>query len=233
MVSSLYSKKAGRLCLLVALLFLFQMGISIAAEKDEKLSGIYYKDGLLKVSVERQKFKDIMDEIAEKAEIKIIFDYPGEEEITTSFNYLPLEKGLRLLLKDKNYAFKYQTEEDNALKNSTSLMKVFVISKSGEVTVAKSEGLDNNGYPDNARQTIATNELQDQIRGNLDEVLALYSYPQSGVDVAKQFREAMDEIKEREGIFEEKTEFEGSADIEEQIKEALQVLQGKGNIIAQ
>ncbi len=229
MVLYLYSKKARGLCLLVALLFLFQMGISIAAERDEKLSGIYYKDGLLKVSVESQKFKDIMDDIAKKAEIKIIFDYPGEEEITTSFNYLPLEKGLRLLLKDKNYAFKYQTEEDNALKNSTSLMKVFVSSKSEEVTVAITEELGKRGNLGNNRGTMSTNELQDQIKGNLDEILALYSYPQSSVDVAKKFRETIDEIKDRDGIFEEKVELEGRTDIEEQIKEALQVLQGNGN----
>ena len=122
MLPYLYSKKAIRLCPLVVLLFLFQMGMSMAVEKyttkNENFSFVDFKDGLLKVSVERQKFKDIMGEIAKKAEIEIVFNYSGDEEITINFDYLPLEKGLRQLLREKNYAFKYQAGEDNDSKNS-------------------------------------------------------------------------------------------------------------------
>jgi hypothetical protein len=193
------------------------MAVEKYTTKNEKFSVVDFKDGLLKVSVEKQKFKDIMDEIAEKAEIKIIFNYSGDEEITTNFDYLPLEKGLRQLLREKNYAFKYQTGEGNDSKNPTSLMKVYVFSKSDEAIVTKYKGFDRNGYPDNTRRTIPINELQNQIREKLDEALALHNFP----DIKKQFREAMDKIKET-GIYKEETAFEGVADVEEKIKEALQ-----------
>ncbi len=232
MVSYLIYNRASIFCLLVIVLFSFHKGVSSAGEKDtppgKEFSGVGFKDGLLKVSVRDQSLKKVMEEIAEKAEIKILIKYPGDEELTISFDYLPLEKGLKRLLKDKNYAFKYQTGEGNDSTNSTSLMKVFVLSKSEEETVAKSEGLDKNGYPDNARQVMAMNELQNQIRAKLDEVLVLQNLPQDRVGQREQINKVMEKIRET-GILKEKTEFEGGADIEKQIKEALQVIQGKGN----
>ena len=215
---SLCYKMARRLCLLVVILFLFQVGESLAVEKktlqSEKLSGVDFKDGLLKVSVENQRFKEVMDDVAKKAGIKILIYYPVDEKLSVSFDYIPLEKGLRRLLREKNYAFTYQSGEGDVSKSSAGLMKVFVFSK------LEGLGVD--------RQAMDMDEIQNQIREKLDEALVLQNLPQRGVDIEKQFRQAMDEIK-KTGIFAERTEFEGGTDIEEQIKKALQVIQGKGN----
>ncbi len=95
---------------LVAVLFLFQTGTSLATEKDtpqgEKFSDVDFKDGLLKVSVEKQSFKEVMAIVAIKTGIKVVIDNPTDDELTMSFDYLPLEKGLKKLLRGKNYAFK-------------------------------------------------------------------------------------------------------------------------------
>ncbi len=177
--------KRLRLLILVVLLSLFQMGISLAVDNDipndKKFPGVDFKNGLLKVSIEKQKFKDIMDEIAKKAEIKILISGSADEELTTSFDYLPLDKGLRLLLKDKNYVFKYRPEENDKNKNSSSLINVFVL--------PKSEGLHGDDL-----QAMNMNEMKSQIREKLDG-LALQNFSQNDVDLRKLISKAREKTK--------------------------------------
>lgn len=189
---SLCYKMARRLCLLVVVLFLFQIGASLAVEKDtpqgEKFSGVDFKDGLLKVSVEKQSFKEVMDKVAKKAGIKILIDNPVDEDLTTSFDYLPLEDGLRRLLRGKNYAFEFQSGEGDVSKRSSSLMKVFAF--------PKLEGLGKDVLPDNALQTVTMNEIQNQVREKMDGVLALQNFSQNDVDLRKRISGAMEKTKE-------------------------------------
>jgi len=177
--------KRLRLLILVVLLSLFQMGISLAVDNEipnaKKFPGIDFKNGLLKVSVKKQKLKDIMDEIAKKAEIKILISGSADEELTTSFDYLPLDKGLRLLLKDKNYVFKYRPEENDKIKNSSSLINVFVLQKS---EVLHGDGL----------QPMNMNEMKNQIREKLDG-LALQNISQNDVDLKKLISKARKKTK--------------------------------------
>jgi hypothetical protein len=230
MVSSLISKKAQKLCLLVIILILFNIATSFAVENgrpiDKQFSGIFFRDGLLKVSVEKQKFRDIIGEVAIKAGVEIINDYPYEENVSISFNYLPLEEGLRRILKEKNYAFKYKTDEGNNSKYATSLMKVFIFSKLESDTVTMYRELGNNCESDNTEHTMTINEMQNQIREKLDEILVLQNFPQSNENIEEQYRQAMDDLK-KTGIFEKKTEFKDAAGIEEKIKSMLQKIQAK------
>lgn len=135
MASFLCFKKVCILCILWVLLFSCQIGGSLAAEKDvpksEEFSVIDFKNGLLKVSVRKQDFKKVMDEISKKAEMKILIKYPAEEKLTIGFDYLPLEKGLEKLLKRKNYAF-YRSLEDQQPARLTCV----IISEAEETTVA-------------------------------------------------------------------------------------------------
>ncbi len=179
-------------------------------------SDVVFKDGLLKVSVENQSFKEVVDDVAKKAGIKILTNYPDDEKISISFDYLPLEKGIRRLLKEKNYAFKYHTEEGNELENAASLMEVFVFSRSEGKHLSEFEIL----VQSDASQTLDTYELQNQLREKLDAALVQQNIPQNSSDITKQLRDAMDEV-----------EIKNIADIEGQIKEALQVIQGEVNII--
>ena len=85
--------------LLVPMLFPLQMGILQAGEKDtprgEDFSGIHFRAGRLRVSVENRKFQKVMDEVAKKTGIRIVFNGITDEDLTIHFDYLPLEKGLK------------------------------------------------------------------------------------------------------------------------------------------
>lgn len=167
MVSFLCFKKVWILCILWVLLFSCQIGGSLAAEKDlpksEEFSVIDFKNGRLKVSVRKQDFKKVMDEISKKAEMKILIKYPVEEKLTIGFDYLPLEKGLEKLLRRKNYAF-YRSLED---QQPARLMCV-IFSEAEETTVAM-------------------NFDQQQRLGE-----SLRSFNQNREDLRKQFDEAME-----------------------------------------
>ncbi len=232
MVSALCFRKAGGFYLLVTLLFLYQIGVSLAAEKEvlhgEKPSGIDFKNGLLKVSIEKQEFKEIMDEVARETGIIIIMDHPYDEVISVSFDYLPLEKGLRRLLREKDYAFIYQSGEGDVLKKPSNQMKVFIFSKAEGKTVAGSGGLYNDGLPDTAHQKLTMDGIQNQIMNKLDNLLVLNDSPQSRVDQRKQIDKVMVTLKEL-GLYKEK--IEGGVDPLEKIKEALQGVQNMENII--
>ena len=126
MVSFSTHKKTLIICfILVSVMFLFHTGVSLAGEKDtspgKEFSGVEFKNGLLKVSIDKQSFKKVMSEIAKKAEIKILVYFAAEEELTIDFDYLPLEKGLIKLLKGRNYAF-CRSREDHQPDRVTSVM---------------------------------------------------------------------------------------------------------------
>ncbi len=171
------------LWLLVAVLFLSQTGALFAAEKgvpqDDKFSGVDFKDGLLKVSVEKQSFKEVMIKVAKKADIKILIDNPTDDELTMNFDYLPLEKGLKKLLRGNNYAFKRSWEE----KPSGRLTHVMVFGRIEGVTVAMIEETDETMNPDPQQR--------------LDEVLqSIHGLPVSGEDLRRQIETAVEKVKE-------------------------------------
>ncbi len=187
MLSSLCTIKARGVYILVALFFLFHISISLGAEKDttkiEKFSGVSFENNLLKVSVKKQSFKEVMDDVAKKSGIKICINCPEEEELTVSFGYLPLEKGIRLLLKDRNYAFKYRPGEVDDIKNSSSLINVFVFPKSEESHIDE-------------LQAMNTNETQNKIMERFNEALATQGIPKSGILQENQIEEVLMKIKE-------------------------------------
>ncbi|KHE91330.1 MAG: hypothetical protein K8F52_12685 [Candidatus Scalindua rubra] len=141
MVSFLTLKKALIICFIfVSAVFLFHKGVSLAGEKNpspgKEFSGVDFKNGLLKISVDKQSFKKVMSEIAKKAEIKIFIYFAAEEELTIDFDYLPLEKGLVKLLRGRNYAF-CRSREDQQPDRLTS---VTVFSREEGVSVAMKDG---------------------------------------------------------------------------------------------
>jgi len=224
--------KRLRLLILVVLWFSFQTEVSLAVDynipNDKKFSGVDFKNGLLRVSVEKQEFKEIMGKVAKEAGIKIFIDHPYNEKISIRFDYLPLEKGLRQLLGEKNYAFMYKSGESDTTKSTSGLMNVFVFSKPEDETVTESGGLEKYGFSNNVLRKMTMNEIQNLVMDKLKGALALQSSLQDRTNQRKQINVVMENLKEL-GLYSEKIE-DGVSPIEK-IKEALHGIQGMENII--
>ena len=67
------------------------------------LSGIHYKNGYLKISVKNQDFHKVMQEVAKKSGVKIITNDSTHKDLSIDFDYTPLEKGIKRLLKNLIY----------------------------------------------------------------------------------------------------------------------------------
>jgi hypothetical protein len=94
------------------------------------IPGIIYKDGLLRVSVknksfkkENKSFKKVMDEITLKTGVKALINSPLDNEISVSFDYLPLEEGLQKLLSGKRCVF-FKNDEEVRIKFYEALDKI-------------------------------------------------------------------------------------------------------------
>jgi len=223
-------------------LFSFQTGVLSAGERDtpqgEDFSGVDFRKGLLKVSVENQKFQEVMDEVAQKAGIRIIINDHADEDLTIDFGYLPLEKGLKRLLRGKSYVLIHRSGEGVDPIQSSRLMKVWVLPKSWGATMAGLGEIAENRTADHARQTVAIKKKmlsQDQKR--LDEVLQGFS--QYGIDLEKQFYDALEKIQEMD-IFGEIRKIEdsvfqglpqGEVDAMKKIYDALEGIQDMEKVI--
>jgi hypothetical protein len=213
MVSLLNYRKTLACCLLIAAALSCQMAFSSErvgnTSESQVISGIVFKNGFLKVSVENQQFRKIMNEISLRAKIQIIINGPADEdeELTISFDYLPLEKGLKKLLTARNHVFLYRSNEGVVSKRSSSLVKVLVFSKPEGWIAAASEGL-GQGEPLAPEQQIMTmNEKKNQIQDKLDEIFQNLSLNGIDFDQNKQINAALEKMQAA-GIFREVVEYE-------------------------
>ncbi len=196
MESFFHLNKVLKFGVLLVSIFLFQISVSFAVEKHNpsvaSFPGIDFKDGQLKVSVEKQSFKEVMEDVANKSGIKIITNYLADEELTASFEYLPLEEGLKRLFKEKSYAFKYHSTEDDSAKSSSSLAKVFVF--------PKSEKHGKGGLRNDIQRVMSTKEIQNKIRQELDKTLMMQGFDKSNIIPEHQVDEALRKLDEMGGF---------------------------------
>lgn len=228
--------------LLMVMLFSFQAGVPSAGERDtprgEDFSGVDFKNGLLKVSVENHKFQEVMDEVAQRAGIQVVINDPADEDLTIDFGYLPLEKGLKRLLRGKSYVFVHRPGEGVDPIQSSRLMKVWVLPKSWGARMAGLGEMAENRSADHTRQTEALKKKmlsQDQER--LREVLQGFS--QDGTDLENQFYDALEKIQEmdifgeirkiEDGVFQ--GSLQGEADAMGKIHGALEGIQHMEKVI--
>jgi hypothetical protein len=130
--------------------------------KSEGFSVIDFKNGLLKVSVKEQRFTKIMDEISKRAEMEIIINYPADEKLTIGFDYLPLEKGLKKLLRNKNYAF------INSQANQQSAKLTCIIFSEAEETTLSMDFIEQQRLSESLR---SFNQNREYLRKQLDEAM--------------------------------------------------------------
>ncbi len=172
-------KKIRMLYLSIALLLCFLIrlssvssGIGLEALESDKFLGIDFKNGLLKVSVENQNFNEIMYDVAEKAGMKMTLYCHSDRKLTVSFDYLPLENGLRLLLEGYNFVFKYHSREGDLSKNISSLEKVFVISKLKDIAFAETlgiGGIEKEALYERVMHSVKTKEFERRIKESVED----------------------------------------------------------------
>ncbi len=117
---------------IILLLFipLFSRGVSGNSKTNDSSFVIQVTDDLLTVKVEDILLKKVLMEIANQIPIKIVSFVPREEIIMVNFSRLPIEKGLKRLLRGFNYAFIYDPEEDKS--NWSGIRKVIILSRKEE-----------------------------------------------------------------------------------------------------
>jgi len=205
------------------------MSVSSAGEKGtlpaKDFSGIDFRDGLLRVSVENQKFQKVMDEVAQKAGIEIVINGLADEDLTIHFDYLPLENGLKRLLSGRNYVFFYRSVEAS---QPPRLTQVLVLPKTEGETVARSGVIVENKSVNQAEQKRDIEKILniDQQK-KLEE--ALQDLAQGNENIREQFYEALEDMQKMKGSVEKMLEEEGIEGIRqgniEELKDKLKVYQ--------
>ncbi len=211
-----------------AVLFSFQIGIASAEEKrippHESFSGVEFERGLLNVSVENQKFERVMDEVAQKTGIQIVIKETIDEDLTIDFDDLPLEEGLKRLLRGRSSVFVYHPGNT---QQSSRLEKVLVFPGPWGGAMAGLVKMAGKRSTDEAEETADAKETPDQTQERLDQVLERFS--QNETDLRGQFYDALEKLQEMDGFAElTKIEDDGSkalspsgAEAMEKIYEAL------------
>jgi hypothetical protein len=193
----------------VVISFALLLGLTTATKSEEILqpdfSGIDFKEGLLSVSIKNQPFKMVMDEVSRKTGRRIVIKDETDDKLTANFDYLPLEAGLRRLLKRKNYVFLYSTDQTN---RDSVLTQVLVFSGSGSMKVTGTDA-DINGESAEKKKASAK-KLQELDKNAIDELVKIIP-----ID-AKELRMKMQEVTESIQMI------EVSAEVHRALEDALQ-----------
>jgi hypothetical protein len=160
---------------------------------------IHFDRGRLTVKLREAPIKTVLEEIGRRAGIEIAFPGSLTENISMEFDNLPLEEGLRRLLKGKNSAFTYLAGD---AQQPAKLALVLVLPKPGEGGIAVPRGMPEKKSDDGAKQKKVMKEMRNTEEKSLDEVLQIFS--QQGADLEdadikkliREFYNALGEIKE-------------------------------------
>ncbi len=188
-----------RIFLVMVAVFVFHQAGTLPAEEREKaqeegFSGVHFREGRLRVAVENQKFRDLMEEVSIETGIRIVVDKSDETNVTVRFDYLPLEEGLKKLVSGRNHILVYSSE---APSGTVRVKQVYVLSGTKGKMAAQNKAIENESiYGTGPNQTGITLRNVDQ--KSLEELLQALS--QSGTDVSD---EIMEEIKGLEKLGEE------------------------------
>jgi hypothetical protein len=154
---------------------------------------VIVKNGFLKVSVKEQRLQNILDEIAKKSGVQIISYSINDETVSTSFDYIPIDKGLQKLLSEKDHIFMYG---NNDIPLLAQLKRVLIFPYSG----------------DNSTATFIPNKKrypEESVKGKKDiSYIDLNSFSSNNEEVRKKFYEALKKIESNKGFEEIKSKVE-------------------------
>jgi hypothetical protein len=120
---------AGREILFITIMFLLSPSLAPGQDQDLELL-VEYNRGLLTLSVENVNLKHVLTAMAEETGITVWYPRDLEKPITTEFNDLPLQQGLRRILRGMNYALIYSPSTTDKKRGEVPA-GVFVLSRHG------------------------------------------------------------------------------------------------------
>ncbi len=91
---------------------------------------IRVNDNLLTAKVKNVSLKKVLNEIANQIPVKIALFAPAEELLVANFSRLPIEKGLKQLFRNFNYALIY--DRNKSKKGEPEIRKVIILSRKEE-----------------------------------------------------------------------------------------------------
>ena len=183
-------QEATLFSLIVFLLVVSQIENAFAEEKNISsntgLASIDFKAGHLMVSVEDHKFSAVMEAVAKKAGIKILLTLPTDEKLTITFDYLPLEIGLKKLFRGKDYVLVNHSNEEVVSSMSQPLLEVIVLGKLTSREINKTIKFDLEKQKENFTNSKQIKEITDihEIK-SLEEGI-LQALNQQGVFIEKE-----------------------------------------------
>jgi hypothetical protein len=119
---------AAREIVFIAMILLLSPFPAPGQDQDLELL-VEYNRGFLTLSVENVNLKHALTAVAEETGISVWYLRDFEKPITTEFNDLPLQQGLRRILRGMNYALIYSPSTEK--KRGEVLAGVYVLSKQG------------------------------------------------------------------------------------------------------
>jgi hypothetical protein len=127
-------KIAGLVCWFNILLLLFAPVPSVSASRNPGTAGspllIRFSNNLLTVKLKDAPLEKVLTEIAHQAGIQIVFYGLLEGVVSADFTDLPLDEGLRRLIRDLDHIFLYR--EGKTGISEPEVKKVLVYSKKGK-----------------------------------------------------------------------------------------------------
>ena len=115
-----------RQALLIAMILLLRPSPGHGQNPARELH-IVYEGGLLTLSAENVDLKQVLTAVAETTGISVKYPTGLEKQITTEFHALPLQRGLRRILRGMNYALTYLPS--GRKKGGNIVSGVYVVSK--------------------------------------------------------------------------------------------------------
>lgn len=92
---------------------------------------VLIRNDRLSIHVQNAPLESLLRQIAEQAQISVVFYGSLNRDVSMEFENLPVEKGLRRLLSKCNFSFMYQKESSRDSGISIVLKKIVVISQDG------------------------------------------------------------------------------------------------------
>lgn len=120
---------AGRGILFIAMILLLSPSLAPGQDQGPELL-VEYNRGLLTLSVENVSLKHVLTAVAKETGISVWYLKDFEKPITTEFNDLPLQQGLRRILRGMNYALIYSPFTTGKMRGEIP-SGVYVLSKQG------------------------------------------------------------------------------------------------------
>lgn len=125
----------------------YHIGCAAPSSSEGKTLDITFNNGRLSVKLKDSPLENVLQEIMIQSGAKIWLNDKIDEKVTIEYKNIPVEEGVRRILKDKNYAFVYSPYETNAGKlsivGSSKSKEIFADVKNNQLNAHLTDRLHN------------------------------------------------------------------------------------------